>query len=207
MQVSLKKAFEYEQAAFAAAGKISLTGAINVSIYGRLPVSNLLEEASSASKQNASDIIDLVSAGNHLHRLRSDINAQVGINSLLTQQAGLKNLEGHLNSIINKLTPTSTSRRGFSEAVIITDPFEAVERIADAKRKKDNESTYSGVIPESVTVSVFDKNSLREYIDMLDDVRYKIQDIKDQLTALNLNSRVEVPQEVADTLRKHKIIK
>jgi hypothetical protein len=212
MQVSLKKAYEYEKAAFAAIAKVSISGNIIISIYNKLDVASLIREARAKAEQSVVDIHDLVVAGNTLHTMRSTINNDCGINRLLTSLAALDREEGTVSSVVGKISPTSESvgkRGGYIEFSnpIISDPAEVNERISDARRLKDTDPAFSRSNTESVTVSIFDEKSLTIYSDMLAEIRYKKQDIKDQLVALNLTNKVELPQQVIDTLRKNKIIK
>jgi hypothetical protein len=208
MQVSLKKAFEYEKAAFAAIQKITLVGSISISIYNKADVVGLIYDARTKSEQGAHDIFALVDAGNALHGLRSELNNRCGINKLLTDLAGLDHDEGNIASVISKISSSPTmERRGYRESFVVVDPAEVIERINDARKKKDAETAFTGTIPESVTVAVFDEASLAVYSDKLNEIRYKKQEIKDQLVMLNLTNKIEIPKQVIDTLRKNKIIK
>ncbi len=202
MQVTLKKAAELSRAALAAAKAIEPKSTVTISAYSTTEVEAVVEEGRSAFNAALARSLALVNAGFEIRALIGNINAAVGVDALLTKVASI-------DETIARITAASgvTADKYSGETGTDSDDMEALKRRVEQSRRDitDAENRRYGSRDE-IKIVVLGTAQKQELVDEIGKLKRLRAAHKDELTAINFGTKIDLPGSVVDTLRAEKLI-
>lgn len=196
MEVTLKKASVYAEKLLAAAAALKGTNSLSISIRDTRDASTLFAREREAWINDIEATLVMEEAAYQLRGLIGSLNAETGVDALLTQVARINRQISTLNS------------------VLVVDDYSAIdpeetdldEYVRSTRETMTAESLrYGG---DKITVPFLSRGSghYQTLFERLQGLKRDKDDLSDQITALNFSTRLRVPDPVVDALRTAGII-
>lgn len=196
MQVTLKKAAELSRLALEKAKATEIQTSMDVSIYDQRPLGEIVSAETAQAKTNLDSMYDLIAAAFALRMEIGRLNAEKGINALLTERAGLEVIESRLKTL-------ASSVKGRRRTI------ESVEKEIEALRNQTvatENALYGTRRKDEVSVPIFDDEWIKGIEANLAKIARDKSDIRDKIAGINLNTHLELSQDVETSLRRAKLI-
>lgn len=199
MKVSLKRAAEISKDAIKRSNELrtSIKATGTLSVHSSKPFAEAISDATDEFHQTMKDVGILLGIGFQLREMIGEKNAEVGINSILTKIEVLSrqhdNYE-HYSSFVNIGTTSEIEVLEGNRAVLL-------ERL-----KNSNSVTISRHTEDLISFSVVPKDfadTLREAKAINRQMR---SDLRDKVASLNLDTTIEIDDDVWETLKKQRIV-
>lgn len=208
MEIALRKAATFIQAAGLAASKVDLETTLRFSSHTLSEGTGFAALLASSSKtlaERIQTVLDLQETISIIRALRGIAN-QRKVNALLSEKQALDAQEKVLAAITDQKTGTESrlSRYGLDDAVRVEHDEDAV-RNAFLNIKKRSATQTSGALP-NIELPALTEEVLQTYETRLMSIRRRKQDVQDELAAENISQKINLPDKAVAVLRKHGIV-
>ncbi len=198
MTVTLKKASVYAQALIEAASKSAPSSTRTISVYTTEKPSAIVEQATTELFKSVDESLALFEAGYALRATIGEANAKLGVDQMLTKVA-----------LLDKKISTLQAIKDTGAYGSIDEIDASLDARIDHMRANLGKSERGfGRGDDSVSVSLVKSGT--DAASVLDDklatFKRERDRCKDEITAINFSTRIEIPAEVETALRAQKLI-
>jgi hypothetical protein len=202
MEVTLRKANSLSQSLLEAARSLSLTKTISISIYSATTVESEVATAQAKLTANAEKAVALTKAAYAIRGAIGVINAQSGIDALLTEKAALDATE----KLLGGIGGTVAARDIYSEEVTDTTVTVAQARLDALRLRSTDAAARSYGNSDAVSVNIVSDAITADIQEQLTAIRRRKVAIADELLVLNMSTKVALAAPTVALLTEFKLV-
>lgn len=200
MQVTLRKADRLAHAALDRAATIAIPINLVVSIYDDTPVHDLVDRQRALMRKALDTQLALKGAHQTIRQKIGADNETNGVNGLLREKAALTQRENALVAIVGERDDFETEDENFAK-------IESQLRAMRDRAKVPVQTRYgNSAVEETLTVQILSAADRKAWRDDVKKIRLRKSAISEELTEINMQRKIRLPDDIVALLREHQII-
>lgn len=198
MIVTLKKAAELSRAALAASKATDAKSSVSVSPFSSDDVSDIVRDGRASFDVSLNRALALIEVGYGLRHQIGEANSHAGVDNLLNRVAAVDEKIARITALTNVVETYDTAP---------SDDMSALKRRVEQARKDvlDAEQRRFGG-EKVIKIDLLSPAIKSGYTDTIAALKRERSGLKDELTAINFNTKITISEEAVAVLRAEKLI-